>query len=210
MIPVCESCKLYFTENLYFMPNKWCITPHPLDGDCVKQEIERRLSKRILDEQEEHKKQLRKQVDDELYKKEYKQQKAIEKWLFITVRPPAGYDFNEFRRKVNIMIHDLRKKNMVGYLAYEQKGTNEETSGNGYHIHALVEAREERARVIDRIIKPLFKEIIYKIDYRKGKSNYEHTLEYIKGKKAGKDKEGASLWDRRWRESIGLLDLYAI
>lgn len=206
---ICESCEIHLKNEPSFMPNKWCMTP-TVDGDCYHQHIEKVWTKRIQEEQQIHERELMKQVDDQLFKQKYKQQKSIEKWLFITVRPPSSYDFKEFKRKVNIMMHDFKKKNMCGYLCYEQKGINEETSGQGFHIHAIVEAREERARVVERIIKPLFKEIIYKVEYRKGILNYENTLSYIKGKKAGKDKEGASLWDRSWRESIGLLDLYAI
>lgn len=97
--------------------------------------------------------------------------------------------------------------------AFEQKGTTEETLGQGFHVHILAKCKQtgkcELLRDIKTPFLPFTKESAIDIQVVKYKADADRCLGYIKDHKA-KDghKKITEEWDIIWRNRVGLQPLY--
>lgn len=130
-------------------------------------------------------------------------------WYLITIRPPTAVDWNAFLERVKLLI--TRRCFREWTLSFEQKGTTEDTLGNGFHVHIVASVTQRSKGELLRDISSTMKGLIgsegidieptrnpgtiiqnYLIDYKSNDGHKELTHE----------------WDTRWRLTMGLKATY--
>lgn len=143
------------------------------------------------------------------------QSQTIEKdrYWWITVNPNNKVCMNDIKYKVESFV---KRKIVSNYIyVYEQRGTSQETCGNGKHVHLLIrKAKNIMPTVFKRDAKNSFKSItdvknssIFNmhscpVDYLKDKYNY------MLGDKTGDKKDIKCKWDLTFREKYKLNKIY--
>lgn len=136
---------------------------------------------------------------------------AVTRTYMITIRPDdKRIDFNHFRNVVQDYVNRRMIENIYA-ISFEQKGTSEDTLGNGFHVHiiAKVTCRSKRELLLNTIStfknwtasnciqvdlckNPEEVKQKYLIDYS---SSDEHKIETKK-------------WDSLWRERNNIAPIY--
>lgn len=130
---------------------------------------------------------------------------------FITWRPPHDINFNTFKFDVEKFIKSWENKWIWWEYAYEQKGTDEATMGNGFHCHLIVATTAENyypSHILRNSVRcfPYIAKNCIQVDIVR---NLKRTKEYIRGDKKDAEKEPSIAMDRPWREKIGLQNIYS-
>jgi len=128
------------------------------------------------------------------------------RWFWITIRPPTG-NFQEFYTLVGSTV---RRKCFLEYrLSFEQKGVDESTLGEGYHVHMVARMTQRSVGEIVRDLKSSFKLGDEAIEVKKTKNPHVMFEDYcISYESKDGHKETTREWDKMWREQQGLLESY--
>jgi len=136
----------------------------------------------------------------------------ISRTYFITVRPdPKKIMFSNFYHKVIEFLNRKCFNNFI--LVFEQKGIDDDTLGQGFHIHVLAKMTQESPGKVVEDTFSTFKDSTaqhcIQVDRVKTVDDYERVLGYIRDHKA-KDghKKLTAETDVAWRKSLGLQALY--
>ena len=131
---------------------------------------------------------------------------------FITIRPDVNkIQFKDFF--IDCCTYLQRECFEHFICTFEQKGTCQETLGQGFHIHILAKMTQRSKGEVLRDTKPTFiqytAENCIQVDIVKNKENSERVLGYIRDYKAkdGHKKITADA-DQLWRSQLGLQNLY--
>lgn len=136
---------------------------------------------------------------------------CVENWYSINVRPKPGVNAKDFI----YLCHEFCKRKMFlhGEYCFEQKGESDETMGNGFHMHLTAICKYAKAKILTDTLST-FKNYaqpqgikIFKI---KTKADLERRNAYLRGTKVGEDKQAALPFDVKWREALGLRDIYQV
>lgn len=136
-----------------------------------------------------------------------------DRYWWITVNPYPSVCLNDIMYKVKTFIYRKMVSNYI--YVYEQRGTTEQTCGNGKHVHLLIRKdKKTMPTVFKRDAKNSFKSItdvnnssIFNIhncppEYLKDK------YEYMLGGKTGDKKDIKCKWDIVFREKNKLNKIY--
>lgn len=136
-------------------------------------------------------------------------------WYFITIRPDCSkVSFNEFYDKIEKLTE--RKCFKQFSLSFEQKGTSDETLGEGFHVHIVSEmtfrSKPDCIRgMLSSFNKWINKEYIAEqcIDVQVSSRPEELIQGYlIDYKHSDKHKIATKEWDMKWREALNLKPIY--
>lgn len=136
----------------------------------------------------------------------------LKQHYFITIRPnPADVTFHEFYEKVREFTN--RKCFRQFELSFEQKGTNTEDLGNGFHCHIIAQLTQRSKGEVLRDTQSTFKQMAsancIQVDVVKTNEDLTRCREYIIDYKADDGHKGVTQeWDAKWRCMMGLDDLY--
>lgn len=136
---------------------------------------------------------------------------TVKRTFFITVRPKCdAIDFDAFTILVGKF---LQRKDFIEYTySFEQKGTSDDTLGHGFHVHIVAHMRSRSKGEVLRDTCSTFKHVCaancIQVDVCKNPQSviqgYLLNYESEDGHKAN-TKE----WDAKWRQQLGLADLYS-
>lgn len=135
-------------------------------------------------------------------------------WLFLTINPRPDITLETFRKKIE---KTLASKIFVSSLAVlEQRGSTDETCGNGMHAHILFKRITPLNEGlppsnIKRNFKDSYKKICKVSDTRilnfqfipfdsENDDNAKYKYRYMIGEKTGADKKLKQKFDKIWRE----------
>lgn len=137
-------------------------------------------------------------------------QKFQKQSYFITVRPDtAKIDFYNFTDIVNSFVHRKCIKKFT--LSYEQKGTSEDTLGNGFHVHIICDgtwrSKGEALRDTQSTFKSICAPNCVQVDTTKNPDEVinKYLIEY-----ESKDdhKSCTKEWDDLWRQKLQICNMY--
>lgn len=188
--------------------------------DTAKQDFDKALLKRLM----------KMEYEAECLGEKYKNIKAYENTLrekkqeltakehnngycFITINPKPEVSFDTFRKQVEKAVG----RNMfveVRYV-YEQRGTNMDEAGKGFHAHILAKRNlSYKPSKISGNLKNTFKSVVdvnnpslLNIQHI-GEDFAKDKNEYIDGVKTGEGKDVKQEIDVEWRKSLGLSVIY--
>lgn len=136
----------------------------------------------------------------------------LKKCYFITIRPDS--------KKINFIEFQTLVMNFLGrecfnhfIMVFEQKGTDENTLGHGFHTHIIGNMMQRSKGEVLRDTKSTFKcctaENCIKVDIIKTQKDMDKLLGYIRDHKA-KDghKKITEESDKIWRQKNNLQDIY--
>lgn len=132
-------------------------------------------------------------------------------WLFITIRPDPKLNitFNEFYDKVYKYIH--RKFFLQYTLTFEQKGTSDNTLGEGFHIHIVADTKWRSTKDSLRDTLSTFNKICSGpgVEIKPTRNPKDIVEKYLTNYESDDNhKISTKEWDIKWRKSLGLEDLY--
>lgn len=129
-------------------------------------------------------------------------------WYFITIRPPDDYDWSDFLQRVRRLLARSCFKDWT--LSFEQKGLTEDTLGTGYHIHLVADMTQKSKGQVLRDVSSTFNTIKPEfIDVKTTRNPGELISNYLIDYSSDDGhKETTKIWDKMWRDKIGLRDLY--
>lgn len=150
-----------------------------------------------------------KRIADELADKPKKLDKQQ---YFVTIRPDDKLTtFDEFKKDVETYVD--RQCITTAEYVFEQKGTDENTLGQGFHAHLIVDATQKSKGQLARDTHSTFKKHtaencieVKPIRTAQDKSNvrrYIHTHTSKDG-----HKEETTIWDAKWRQQKDLRNYY--
>ena len=152
------------------------------------------------------------QVVQDLYNEKQKRKENKKPFYFITINPKPDIDFNEFKSN----IEDISTFTWVEkcYWVFEQRGNNNDTIGNGFHAHILIEKHNCEFGKMKSQITNKFKKFVgivsdNTINIQKKKREWlNDKLEYIMGKKYDEGKPEKQEIDLIWRKNNNLENYY--
>jgi len=132
----------------------------------------------------------------------------------ITIRPIEGIDVNVFKDKITSLVS--RKCFIDGCYSFEQKGTNEDTLGQGLHCHIVCRMTQKSKQNVLRDITSSFNSWIKEglisdnnIDVRTTHNPAEVVQNYLIDYRSDDGhKELTRECDTTWRTLTGLAPLY--
>jgi len=137
------------------------------------------------------------------------------KWCLLTLRPEN--DVVPLKSFITD-VEKLTKKTAFinGYYCFEQTGESNEDSGKGFHAHLLLKCKDYIKGVKDILQQTNFIKYncMIQVGSKKGKkfildkTNFDMTLNYIKGDKHNDAKEASCFQNIIWRQNENLKDLY--
>lgn len=133
-----------------------------------------------------------------------------DKWWFVTIRPNKK-TFEEFKERFESRILPRKIIKEIKYC-YEQKGTTDDTLGTGHHLHAIIRTAHwytpgNLARDLLSSMNGFCGNAGIKVSLSKNPE--EHFDRYcVNHKSEDGHKEITAVWDKKWRELIGLQDVY--
>lgn len=129
----------------------------------------------------------------------------------LSIRPPHNIAFHQFHSDCLFFINKWNKKWDWYEFTWEQKGTDAETMGHGFHIHLLFETRENNyyPSHIIRDSASTFHYVANNCIQCDTIKDLQRAKEYIRGIKNDKDKDKCIQWDIEWRKINNLKDLYS-
>lgn len=132
-------------------------------------------------------------------------------WYFITVRPDESkIEFEDFFKKVSKF---LSRACIEDYHAsVEQKGTDDESLGKGFHLHAVVKAKWRSKSECLRDTQSTFLKCTAPncVKVITTKNPLELVQNYlIEYKSDDGHKEVTKAWDKIWRDKLGLAPSYS-
>lgn len=143
-------------------------------------------------------------------KKKLKNPEDEARYYMLTIRPPPTVKWETFKYDCDVFLKKWSDKWEWAEWAYEQKGTDQESMGTGFHIHLVLKTTVENYYP-SHIRRDAEKQYTYVakncIDCAKVAS-LTRAREYIRGIKNDSEKEEAVKWDSIWRESKKLESLY--
>lgn len=130
--------------------------------------------------------------------------------FFITIRPKCdSITFTEFYKLIKKLLE--RKCFSDYYVTFEQKGTSDESLGQGFHTHIITCATQrgkaEVLRDVYSTVKDCTEKHCIQIDITYNGQNMfnNYCIEY-------ESKDGHKIktkeWDSKWRSNIGIADYY--
>lgn len=134
-------------------------------------------------------------------------------YMFITVNPKPDCTLVQFQQLIHKM---LLKKWLKSYVyVLEQRSTNEEEIGKGFHMHIIIKKPDGKsvAHMI-REIASTFKKVCDISNYhcyntkQISEEEYKRKLVYILGRKQDVDKEAKQDIDRLWRQRMNIKSFY--
>lgn len=194
----CDACKVNIYYPKYGLPCKQSCSSKfrtwSLEYEKIYSQYEQALSSTNVDR----------------LKRELSGKHALKSSIFFTVRPPADCEFAQFRKDAESLIKMLTTYT-TGYLVYEQKGTDINSLGQGFHIHGIVDKFEKPSYFLQRLQRK-FKYVAKQCIDVTIINNEEVLLrhhDYLAGKK-DKSKMDSAMMDKPFRERFGLPDKCAI
>lgn len=148
----------------------------------------------------------------EIAKEEGLYQEAVKTTYFITIRPDtSSVNFQEFFMQVEKFV--ARRCFIWFKLSFEQKGTNPETYGQGFHAHIVAHMKQRSKSEVLRDTVSTFKNCTsancIQVDILKSKEDVDNTIAYITEYTSDDDhKEKTKEGDAAWRTANGLKELY--
>lgn len=137
----------------------------------------------------------------------------VGKYCLITIRPPDGTCFFNFKTEVERYIK--RPYFISGEYAFEQCGENAEDVGNGFHVHILACVKDYvQFKELNRDVhKDVSGDFMFQVGNEKKKflrtqTDLEFCQHYIRGDKHNDAKRAAISWNAEWRAMNALDDLY--
>lgn len=135
------------------------------------------------------------------------------KYFWITISPHPDTTIDVLIRYMNDRI--LKKKNIIRPIyTYEQSGKDESNIGYHPHVHILCEKvsatspkqmHNELRKALAKICAPQCIDVkVYDETY------YDEKIDYLKGLKFDEEKKPCIDNDKKWRESLGLKNIYGI
>lgn len=138
----------------------------------------------------------------------------IKQTYFITIRPDtSAIKFYEF---YNTVSNYLNRKCFIDYkCSFEQKGTNDETLGQGFHVHIIAKMRQRSKGEVLRDTQRTFKQSTsancIQVDLLKTTEDLNQTIAYLDDYTSDDGhKMPTKEWDKEWRKRLGLQDSYKI
>lgn len=154
--------------------------------------------------------------ENESLRAKCKEKRAVDNntnYVFITVNPKEGVDFDKFRELCEKFAQ--RKMFKQSWLVFEQRGATEEELGKGFHAHIECERNVEyKPSQIIRNTRNTFKNICniqvpstLTIQHH-GDDYHEDKMEYINGVKNGEGKDKKQIMDVIFRKNKNLKVIY--
>jgi hypothetical protein len=203
-------------------------------GRCLKRAIEAKsiylesqeLSEKLSPEVETAAKEIYQSSYDLYLKKEFKEFEEIlniaselhdcfhgqkQKFYAITVRPRPGVTFEELHAAA---VKYTNRACITGvYTSFEQKGTDETSLGEGFHVHFAIYGYTWRSKgealrdTISTFGKYADKNCI---EVKASKDDVDNYVNYYLIDYNSKDnhKEATKIWDDEWRKMKGLSNIY--
>lgn len=132
----------------------------------------------------------------------------VGRWFFITIRPRSN-NFALFYTAVQRLV--ARKCFQEFTLSFEQKGVSDDELGEGYHAHIVAKMTQRSKAEVIRDVASTMKDICDEnfVDV-KPTNNPCHLVKNYLVDYVSEDghKEVTRDWDKKWRDQIGLSDLY--
>lgn len=130
-------------------------------------------------------------------------------WFFITVRPTPETTWEDFYDKVYKF---TQRKCIQQYtLSFEQKGTNEETLGTGFHFHMVANTTHRSKGECLRDTQSTFAKICADnaVQINPTKNPNDIIQKYLINYEANDGHKACTKeWDEKWRNKMGLKPLY--
>lgn len=140
-------------------------------------------------------------------------------WWWVTLRPKVG-DFESFKNHFEKTFLPIMEFDKYRY-AFEQKGIDDATSGEGYHVHLIahmpkyVQFKDLMRKAKSQWAKYLLckngtevPDAFIDISKISSKGMFSNIRSYIEGDKLEKEKLPAVKQDAKWREVVGLKPFY--
>lgn len=133
-----------------------------------------------------------------------------DKWFFVTIRPNKK-TFSEFKERIESKVL-IRKMILDIKYCYEQKGTTDETLGTGHHLHGIIKCPNyytpgNLARDLLSSLNGFCGNSGVKVQTTKNPE--EHFKRYYENHSSEDGhKEITKEWDYKWRNQLGLQDVY--
>lgn len=131
-------------------------------------------------------------------------------WYMITIRPDTSKcDFETFYEKVRKFSQRSFFKEYT--LSFEQKGTSDDTLGNGFHVHIVADTTHRSKGECLRDSKSTFSGIAAEncIDVRTTKNPKDIIQQYLVEYESSDDHKKPTMeWDHKWRQNNNLENLY--
>lgn len=131
------------------------------------------------------------------------------RWYFITVRPSDQIAFRDLFDTVRRLV---KRACFLEYTcSFEQKGTSEETLGQGAHVHIIASLTQRSKGEVLRDIASTFARLCskefcdVKIVSHPATLKQKYLIDY---ESKDEHKEKTKDWDALWRERMGLRPLY--
>lgn len=134
---------------------------------------------------------------------------------FITIRPDCNQcSLSEFMCKVKSFVE---RKCFISYtLSYEQKGTSDETIGQGFHVHIVAEMRQRSKTEVIRDVMSSWngwikdskiKSNCIQVDVTRNPTSIvnKYLIEY---ESEDGHKEVTKEWDAKWRQQNNIDEIY--
>lgn len=132
--------------------------------------------------------------------------------FFITIRPDTSViSFEDFYKKVSDFVS---RKCFVEYTcSFEQKGTDNDSLGKGFHVHIIAQMKQRSKGEVLRDTQSTFKESTsancIQVDILKTNKDLENTKSYILEYSSDDGhKMPTKQWDELWRNQMGLQSSY--
>lgn len=138
----------------------------------------------------------------------------IKQTYFITIRPDtSSIKFIDFYNKVSEYVN--RKCFIECKCSFEQKGTNEQSLGEGFHVHIIAKMRQRSKGEVLRDTQRTFKQSTsancIQVDLLKTTEDLNKTTSYlVEYTSDDGHKIPTKEWDQAWRNKLGLQDFYEI
>lgn len=133
------------------------------------------------------------------------------KFYAITVRPRPGVTFEEFYETV---CRYTQRACITGIItSFEQKGTDDASLGQGFHVHFAIYGYSWRSKgeALRDTISTFGKLADSNcIEVKPSKDDVDKYVQYylIDYESTDQHKEATKDWDEKWRQSIGLNSIY--
>lgn len=132
-------------------------------------------------------------------------------WFFITIRPDVTkITFEEF--KIIVLEKYLKRKCFKEFtLSFEQKGTDLDTIGNGFHCHIVADADWRSKGEALRDTKSTFNKWVAPncIEIKTTRNPDDIIDKYMIAYESDDGhKEVTKEWDKLWRQKLGLQEIY--
>lgn len=131
---------------------------------------------------------------------------------FLTIRPPNTVSWLVFYEKTQAFIEKWQNKWDWAEWCYEQKGTNEQNMGCGFHIHILIKTTATnyyKSHILRDAIRAFPEVAAHCIQADSIPApRVEKCRQYIRGNKQTPEKLEAVPYDKIWRASMNLEEIY--